>query len=275
MKITVVSDLHLEFGVFDLRNTQQADTLVLSGDIVVAADLNRPEISTKFQHTQQLKNFLHQCKSEFKNVVAVAGNHEFYHSRYDSAFLALVDTYRDLGINFLENTKVKIDDVTFLGGTMWTDMNKNDPLTLHAVGGMMNDFQVIKWVDREGGAYNAMYRKFKPIDALNLHNRTKQFLIRELEILPKDEKVVVVTHHAPTKASVHPRFSEDHLMNGGYSSDLSDFILDNPKIKLWTHGHTHDGFDYMVGSTRVVCNPRGYMHYEENPTFNMNMVVEV
>ena len=52
-------------------------------------------------------------------------------------------------------------------------------------------------------------------------------------------------------------------MNGAYSSDLSEFILDRPQIKLWTHGHTHDPYDYMIGSTRIVCNPRGYIHYEE------------
>ena len=52
-------------------------------------------------------------------------------------------------------------------------------------------------------------------------------------------------------------------MNGGYSSDLESFIIDRPQIKLWTHGHTHDDFDYTIGSTRVVCNPRGYDSYEE------------
>lgn len=52
-------------------------------------------------------------------------------------------------------------------------------------------------------------------------------------------------------------------MNGGYTSDLIDFILDRPQIKLWTHGHTHEQFDYMLGTTRVVCNPRGYDGYED------------
>jgi hypothetical protein len=32
---------------------------------------------------------------------------------------------------------------------------------------------------------------------------------------------------------------------------------------LWTHGHTHDRFDYMIGGCRIVCNPRGYIHYEQ------------
>jgi hypothetical protein len=75
--------------------------------------------------------------------------------------------------------------------------------------------------------------------------------------------VVVVTHHAPSKLSIKPKYQHDQLMNGGYSSDLSEFILDHPEIRVWTHGHTHDTFDYTVGDTRVLCNPRGYAGYEE------------
>ena len=52
-------------------------------------------------------------------------------------------------------------------------------------------------------------------------------------------------------------------MNGAYSSDLSEFILDHPEIKVWTHGHTHDNFDYIVGECRIICNPRGYKGYEQ------------
>ena len=50
--------------------------------------------------------------------------------------------------------------------------------------------------------------------------------------------------------------------NGAYSSNLDDFIINNPKIKTWIHGHTHESFDYMIGSTQIVCNPRGYINYE-------------
>ena len=65
------------------------------------------------------------------------------------------------------------------------------------------------------------------------------------------------------KKSVNPMYAHETLMNGGYHSDLSEFILDHPQIKLWTHGHTHHNFDYMIGSTRIVANPRGYINYEE------------
>lgn len=29
-------------------------------------------------------------------------------------------------------------------------------------------------------------------------------------------------------------------------------------VKLWVHGHMHNASDYVIGDTRVVCNPKGY-----------------
>jgi hypothetical protein len=96
------------------------------------------------------------------------------------------------------------------------------------------------------------------------HRKTLQY-IKTIVQEKHNEKFVVVGHHAPTKLSVKPRYQNDTLMNGAYSSDLTEFILDHPQIKVWTHGHTHDVFDYMIGTTRVVCNPRGYVGYERGP----------
>jgi hypothetical protein len=62
--------------------------------------------------------------------------------------------------------------------------------------------------------------------------------------------------------SIDPTYKDDHHMNGAYYSDLSELILDNPQIKTWVHGHMHNQSDYMIGDTRVVTNPRGYMGYE-------------
>jgi Icc-related predicted phosphoesterase len=76
-------------------------------------------------------------------------------------------------------------------------------------------------------------------------------------------KYVVIGHHAPSKLSTKPKYQKDVMVNGAYSSDLSEFILDHPQIKVWTHGHTHDVFDYMIGGTRIICNPRGYDMYED------------
>ena len=118
--------------------------------------------------------------------------------------------------------------------------------------------------------------KFTPEDAVEDHRKMLEYIDVVTSMLGKnDNKYVVVGHHAPSKSSTKPRYQDDTLMNGGYSSDLSDFILDRPCIKLWTHGHTHDVFDYMVGSTRVVCNPRGYDGYEDRADRFELLTIEV
>jgi Icc-related predicted phosphoesterase len=47
--------------------------------------------------------------------------------------------------------------------------------------------------------------------------------------------------------------------------------------QLWLHGHTHDSFDYRVGATRVVANPRGYAPggQIENASFDPDLVIEL
>lgn len=265
MKIAVCSDLHLEFGRLDLFNAEKADVLVLSGDILIAEDLDRfpenrndapPIESHRYINSTIYRDFLEQVNSEFPKVIYVAGNHEFYGGKWKKS-LDVLRSYMEnyANIFFLEKESIKIDDITFIGGTLWTDMNKYDPITMGTIRDMMNDYRTVTNDEKD-------YTKLKPADTVLRHRETLNYIKSVITEKP-DEKFVVVGHHAPTKLSVKPRYENDFLMNGAYSSDLSEFILDHPQIKLWTHGHTHDEFDYVIGNTRVVCNPRGYIRYEQ------------
>jgi Icc-related predicted phosphoesterase len=284
MKITLASDLHLEFSdCYDLKNENNADVLILGGDIMIAEDLHDhphvpsiyeygsfAELGRKQKRVQTFRDFLTRMSNLFPHVVYVAGNHEFYHGKWVKGIQYLRDECAKFpNVHFLERDSVKIDDVTFIGGTLWTDMNKHDPLTLHAVRDMMNDFRIIK-NDEKG------YTNLKPADTVIRHRETLAY-IKTVIAEKHDEKFVVVGHHSPSHQSVHPQYAHETLMNGAYHSDLSEFILDHPQIKLWTHGHTHHCFDYMVGETRVVCNPRGYQSdgYGENTGWNPNIILEV
>jgi predicted phosphodiesterase len=80
---------------------------------------------------------------------------------------------------------------------------------------------------------------------------------------------------APSFASVNKKYAHEKTMNGAYASDLSEFILDNENIKVWVHGHMHDPVDYMIGDTRVVSNPRGYIGHEDTSGFNPDFYFEV
>lgn len=268
MKIAIASDLHLEFSDLNLQNVDGADVLVLAGDILIANDLYdhpRPEIpyspeiiktlGSRQLKAQQYRDFIARVAQQFPHVVVIAGNHEFYHGKWNKS----IDTLRaEYGVypnvHYLERDIFTHNDVTFIGGTLWTDMNRGDPLTLHAVADMMNDFRIIR--NDELG-----FTKLRPIHTVSRHRNTLGYFKHVIDER-KDSKIVVVSHHAPSVLSIDDKYKNQQLMNSAYYSDLSEFILDRPQIALWIHGHIHTAVDYNIGTTRVVTKPRGYVGYE-------------
>lgn len=267
MKIKVVSDLHLEFSDVDIPNTNECDVLVLSGDIMIADDLYRhPVGSSSLYKANRYRDFLQRCSDSYKHVVYVAGNHEFYHGKwYKTLDILREECNRYPNIYFLEKDVKMIDDIAFIGCTLWTDMNKGDPITMHEVSIYMNDYHAIK--NEQVG-----YTKLRAIHTIDRHKEHIKFI---KENLKNYDKCVVVGHHGPTHKSIHPSYRDEYHINGAYTSDLSDLILDNPQIKLWTQGHTHKACQYNVGDTLVVCNPRGYEGYEPHSGWDKDLVIEI
>lgn len=257
MKVAIASDLHLEFGDIDFENDQGAEVLVLSGDILVVDDLREYDainLMGEGTKSQRWHSFMQRCSERFPHVIYVMGNHEHYHGNFSSSKRKLTERLGYLAnVHILEKESVTIQDVIFIGGTLWTDMNNADALTLYHLDANMNDFRIVWYGDKA--------RKFKAKDAFQEHHQMKKYISAVVEG-NADGKFVVCSHHAPSHLSINPVYSDDRLMNGGYCSDLSEFILDHPQIKLWTHGHMHNCSDYTIGSTRVVCNPRGYYGHE-------------
>lgn len=266
MKVALISDVHLEFGDCFFENTENAEVLILGGDILIAQDLhdfkNMGELSLyqkvlgkRYEAAVRYREFLQRCSEQFNNVIYIAGNHEFYHGKFPIGLDYLREECANYkNINFLENSLVNINETCFIGCTLWTDMNNNDPITINFVQKNMNDFLVVRHNEQE-------YRKFKPMDTVITHRSSVNYIKQVIQNEP-NKSYVVIGHHAPSKKSTKPKYEKDFHMNGAYSSDLSNFILDNPQIKVWTHGHTHDPFDYMIGTTRILCNPRGYVGLE-------------
>jgi DNA repair exonuclease SbcCD nuclease subunit len=266
MKIAVCSDLHLEFGDLDLENTQNAEVLILGGDIFVVEDLTHYEPPTDNDvlmptsmnlRARRYFDFIQRCCERFAHVVLITGNHEHYHGDFAITHAILRKVFGHFAnLHILDKQSTIINSVLFFGGTLWTDMNGEDPATMQRIRMMMNDFNCIKNTNESGK------KVFMPDDAVEDHYKFRRNLDETLATYP-DLPVVVVGHHAPSKASTHPRYKNEFIMNGAYSTNLDNFILDRRGIKLWTHGHTHEDFDYMIGTTRVVCNPRGYDGHEE------------
>ena len=265
MKIALVSDVHLEFGDLDFENDSGADVLILGGDICVATDMARRDtanIMGEQYRSNRFHDFFQRCCERFPHVIFIVGNHEHYHGD----FARTVPHFKDVlgylpNLHILEKETFVLDDITFIGGTLWTDMNRRDNRTLHDISRMMNDFRCVdnsaKTEDGRGWP-----GRFTTTDAANDHDAMVAFIDQTIAA-NSTGRYVVVGHHSPSRLSTHPKYQHQFIMNGGYSSSLDDFIQDRPQIKLWTHGHTHEDFDYMIAGCRILCNPRGYVNYEE------------
>jgi len=209
-------------------------------------------------------------------------------------------------LHILEKETWKYQDVTFIGGTLWTDMNQLDPLTLNYTQGAMNDFREVVnsnrmvvrnvpiyernplWTadgqnggqyskDATGAMINIGYKskeepaRWTPEDSALDHAK----MLSYIDHVTRDPgSYIVVGHHCPSEQSVAAQYKGD-LLNGAFRSKLDDFIEARPQIRYWLHGHTHHNFNYWIGETRVVCNPRGYVGHESSADFFKLQYLEV
>lgn len=253
MKLNILSDLHLSCGALEMPRND-ADIVILAGDIA------RPKEAVSW------------ASGFAKPVLYVAGNHEFYGGSIVGASDELRRLCAGTNIHVLDNDQVIIEGVRFLGTTLWTDFmlwtdGEQRTLAMLEAQRFMRDFSVIH-VDE------TVPRLFTPDDAAALCRADAQWLESRLAESHAGP-TVVVTHHAPSRQSIHSRFAGS-LLNGCFVSDLQH-LVDGQRVQLWVHGHTHDSFDYMLHGTRVVCNPRGYAKdgVNENPLFDSNFVVQI
>jgi predicted phosphodiesterase len=236
MKIHILSDLHLEFGAYNIQ-ALDVDVITLAGDIGVGL--------------KGLKWAAEYLKSFAGHIIYIAGNHEFY--RQDINMLredmqSYCSTQERL--HFLDDDEVIIDGVRFLGATLWTDFE--------LFGDNAKDRSMIE-AKRYLNDYRLIFNEFELLsteDTLRLNQESVLWLKHKLIDENYDGKTVILTHHLPSKLSCLPKYLNDGTyLSACFASNL-DYLFNHSE--LWIHGHTHDSFDYMVGKTRVICNPRGY-----------------
>ncbi|MDB5999427.1 MAG: metallophosphoesterase [Rhizobacter sp.] len=253
MKLNILSDLHLSVGGL-AKPRNDADVVILAGDI--ARPAHAIEWALGFD----------------KPVIVVAGNHEYYGGSIDGISEELKRLSAGTHVHVLDADELVIDGVRFLGATLWTDFKLFDSEEATALAKaqaqqMIRDFSRIR--TREASA--AM---FTPDDSIALFERHAAWLDQKLGV-PHAGPTVVITHHAPTRHSIHPRFAGSPI-NACFVSD-AQALLGERRAQLWIHGHTHDSFDYVANGTRVVCNPRGYAKdgVNENAFFDPDFIVDV
>lgn len=268
MKIRYVSDLH--FGVnresavavpFNITkmDDEHEQILILAGDVCDSC-LTGIE-------------FIRDVCSRFKHVLYVFGNHEYYKQSIDGAKDVLL---RQIGskpdnLHILDCDTFEVDDVMFVGATLWTDLNNFDPTTTHLVSRGLNDCRLI----RAKQDNDVLFRGQLWTD---LHCKHRDYIdIMCTSAKQQNKRVVVITHHAPSLQSVHDVFKGSDI-NGGFASNL-DWLFEKHDILYWIHGHMHHRFEYQLYDTTVLCNPRGYrnerLQQDDGRFFDDAMLIEI
>ena len=252
MKLWILSDLHLEFaGLKQPLAIPDADVCVMAGDLCRGIADGVTWLAEHIAHAMP--------------CVYVAGNHEFYRGSIREGLAdGRAAAARFDNVHFLENDFVISNGVRFLGATLWTDfrIEGHPQLARMHARERMNDYRAI-------ACQKKPWQRFLPETAARMHEESRLFIDTALKA--DDITTVIVTHHLPHPKSIPLRFHGD-LLNAAYASDLSD-VIERGKPALWAHGHTHDSCDYMIGSTRVISNPKGYD--DENSAFDPGMVIQI
>lgn len=274
MKIRVLSDLHLECDEPDAVPHADADLVVLAGDI--------------HNHSEGIR-WAAETFGMDAPIVYVPGNHEYYDGEFGAIEVAMRDAAASVdNVHYLNNDALVDPDGRWrvLGTTLWTDFKlfggseEAVAAAIAAAEKVMLDFRgpiQVTWPARAEatGSTSDNPRLFTAADTLALHRQAHAWLANELA-KPFAGQTIVVTHHAPHRASLADRFASD-LASAGFISHLTDLV--GPPVALWVHGHTHTPFDYVTEGTRIVCNPRGYIdrrrHRLENPLFAWDKIVEL
>ena len=232
MRLQILSDLHLEFGVSRLPSVE-ADVVVLAGDIHLGRD-GRKWARKTFSD---------------KPVVYVLGNHEFYRHSLPDLTETLQRQAEGSQIHVLENTAAEIGGFTFLGCTLWTDFQAgiDKELAVLIAEAYMSDYGQIQ--------YGPEKRLLRARDTIKAHVQSVAWLRNMLQKCDP-AKTIIVTHHAPSARS-QPDFFKYSRLTGAFVSNLES-LVECCRIPLWIHGHTHYNVDYRIGVTRVLTNQRGY-----------------
>ena len=263
MLIRLVSDTHLETGKtisIPKMGTDKDTVLVLAGDI---------------GYPEHVFPLVEELMSNFLAIIYVTGNHEYYDvtsdkEEIDNIIEAKFDQYENA--HFLQNDKIVIRGVTFLGSTLWSSFVDK----LWAMGNIrhqLNDFRLIKYFPKQDDEkeIHGFIRPLTPEVMAEWNKESVKYLTDTISRTSGD--IVVVTHFTPSIKSTHNNYFGD-VLNPYFHNNLEHMLATNKLT--WLHGHTHASCKYSLNDSDVYCNPWGYYDiYVENPDYDPYLLIEV
>ncbi|KAJ6232356.1 ser/thr protein phosphatase superfamily [Anaeramoeba flamelloides] len=286
IRIQVISDTHIEMVRTSIEEYTQA-VIKPNGDVLaIAGDLGDP---FRINYSQ----FLSVVSKQFKLVLVIAGNHEFYRgrrfdenkNRLKKTIPSTIQKIQEIvgefdNVKFLNNDsmilKLKNKNIRVLGTVLWSEIPES---AMEDIRNGLNDYSLIYTNEDDRISVNQSHQLFEKnlkwiVDQVNESTQSE------------NEECLVLSHHCPTmKGTSAPKFSGG-MTNHAFSSSLENLFIgtslenqqkmglkNKSNIKTWICGHTHWNFDLNIKGTRVVSNQRGYFFEQKNnfdPEFSIN-----
>jgi Icc-related predicted phosphoesterase len=257
MKIAFFSDAHLDFkgATANLMMTEwpDADLMIIAGDLV------------ELKYIESALPVLKLCNEKYEKTIWIPGNHEYYGIDINDD-AGIVQSYLDENglqrIFYTSRGVTTHHDIKIVCSTLWTDFNNGSPMATVRWSGIMSDATMIH--DRESLSGRISAERIH-----ELHDCCVSLIEQNI-----DDKIIVVSHHAPSFESANAYYRAQESTSY-YCSDLVDLMFDAKDLPLWIHGHLHDAVDYTCANTRIVSNPCGYYGFESCANRIKIKVVEV
>lgn len=247
------------------------DILILAGDITNVRFFHKDVTRSHKEAWSGRKHFENLEKHwfpRFKTVLYVLGNHEYYGYFIDEGVQVMRDYLAGTNVQILENQSVKIDDILFVGATLWTNFNNQDPHEMDAAKWNMADYrniarkryETITYVERNNPDPFVSSGNLLPNLIYDRHIHSRGYIEQTLTN-NKNTRTVVITHHAPSLKCNDTQRHGTFLMYS-FASNMEGMIDRHDQVELWVCGHTHYNHDFVVGNTRLISNQRGYAGHE-------------
>ena len=197
----------------------------------------------------------------------------------------LAQDYNWTGKNYVIKYYSAIGDFKRITAKQWYTISNIDKLKSFLKGNGVDNNKIEDVISN---------KLFNPLLELEENAVSTAFIKNELSRL-FDGKTVVVTHHLPfrqpwikafkmkadsftkeiindeksfleaAKGNIHS--SKDLLMMGFYSNNLKDLLAESIAPDYWVHGHLHQPVDDLIGKTKVISCPVGYLRQSQEMTY--------
>jgi Icc-related predicted phosphoesterase len=172
-------------------------------------------------------------------------------------------------VHFLQCSSIIIDDIEFIGATLWTDIPLEKTVDVVEA---MSDYSRIFIEDDVTQTVHTV-----SVEALNkLHREHRQFLSCQDEDSQdaafKAKKTVFITHHMPSYTMIHEKY-EGYSINCAFASDTLHTVLKKPDI--WICGHSHTVYNGVIDGVHCLMNPIGYPGENKNLNWETYISIEL